>query len=221
MTRRIAVIALAFLGLALFAAGSDPARASFLGPLFGDHRPPPDLTFVYHGWKVDASRTARVQKPAKTVHAIRAQIDIVEHVGLSSKALDAMRAVPITAEPGTGPDVGRYVRGRGIVLHPKGLDEKRPILLRQLLYAYQDQVLPGGFGNADVARFRREAIAKHVWPNTAAMLHSDPDYFAMTASAYLYGAITREPYTRADLKKTQPGAYQWLAGLFDGGKART
>jgi hypothetical protein len=52
------------------------------------------------------------------------------------------------------------------------------------------------------------------------MLRDDPDYFALTASAYLYGAITREPYTRANLRKTQPDAYQWLANLFDDGKGR-
>ena len=36
----------------------------------------------------------------------------------------------------------------------------------------------------------------------------------------LVGATTREPYTRAHLAKTQPGYYQWLAKLFDGGAAR-
>ena len=40
------------------------------------------------------------------------------------------------------------------------------------------------------------------------------------ATAYIDGAITREPYTRADLKNTAPQYYLWLANLFDGGKPR-
>jgi len=225
MIRRLAVAALtalgmATLGLALIGASAGPAGAAFLPPLFGDHRPPPDLVFTYDGWRVDASQAARAQKPAKTVKAIKAQIDLVEHVGLSPKILSFMRGVPITAIPGSAPEPGLYTRGRGLLIHVKNLDEKRPVVLRQLLYAYQDQVLPGGFANPDVARFRREAAGKHVWPNTATMLRDDPDYFAMTASAYLYGAITREPYTRADLCKSQPDECVWLAGLFDGGRLR-
>jgi hypothetical protein len=213
-------MALAALGLALIGAVARPASAGFLPPLFGDHRPSPNLVFTYHGWRVNASPAARAQKPAKTVKAIKAQIDIVEHVGLPPKALDFMRGVPITAVAGSSPEPGLYARGRGVLIHARNLDDKRPIVLRQMLYAYQDQVLPGGFANPDVARFRREAAGKHVWPNTATMLKDDPDYFAMTASAYLYGAITREPYTRADLCRSQPDACIWLAGLFDGGKVR-
>jgi len=218
MRRRLA--ALAVLGLTLIAANARAGAVSFL-PLFADHRPPPPaLVFVYHGWRVNASAAARAQKPAKTVKAIKAQIDIVEHVGLPPKALDFMRSVPITAVPGSSPEPGVYARGKGVSIHAKNLDDKRPIVLRQMLYAYQDQVLPGGFGNPDVERLRREAAGKHVWPNTAIMLKDDADYFAMAASAYLYGTITREPYTRADLCKSQPDACVWLAGLFDGGKLR-
>jgi hypothetical protein len=55
---------------------------------------------------------------------------------------------------------------------------------------------------------------------TARMLRSNDEFFALTGAAYLYGTITREPYTRADLKKTEPQCYQWLARLFDGGRGR-
>jgi hypothetical protein len=220
MIRRLAAAALALLGLALAVAGAEPAGAAFLPPLFGSRPPAPELVFTYHGWRVDASQTARAQKPAKTIKALKAQIDLVEHVGLPPKVLDFMRGVPITAVPGASPEPGLYVRGKGLLIHAKNLDDKRPVVLRQMLYAYQDQVLPGGFGNPDVARFRREAAGKHVWPNTATMLKDDPDYFAMTASAYLYGTITREPYRRADLCKSQPDVCVWLGGLFDGGRVR-
>jgi hypothetical protein len=225
MSRRIAALALAFCCLTLAGAPAGRASAAFLPPLFGAHQPPPGLVFAYHGWRVDASGAARAQKPAKTVRAIKTQIDLVEHLGLSPRIIAFMRAAPIrveagAAEPGAIDSPGRYVRGQGVMVRVEALGDKRPVLLRQLLYAYQDQVLAGGFANADVARFRLAAVNKHVWPKTATMLRDDPDYFALTASAYLYGAITREPYTRANLRKTQPDAYQWLANLFDDGKGR-
>ena len=220
MARRIAVIVLACCLSAFVGAAGGSARADLLPPLFSDHRPQPSLVFVYHGWRVNAARTARIQRPAKTVRALKAQIDLVEHVGLPPKVLRFMRTIPIAAEPGAGEDAGGYARASGVTIPIKGLDEKRPVMLRQLLYAYQDQVLPGGFANPQAARFRQEAIEKHVWPKSALMLRDDTDYFAMVASAYLCGAITREPYNRANLRKTQPAAYQWLADLFDSGRAR-
>ena len=218
MIRRIAVLVLAAFCLA---AAGETWAAPFLPPLFGPPKPQPSLVFAYQGWRIDASGAARAQRPAKTVKAIKAQIDLVQRAGLPPAVLVVMRAVPVTAAPGISADPNGYARGRGVTLHVKELDDKRPVLLRLLLYAYEDQGLPGGGANPDVAHFRQEAASEHVWPKTAAMLRSDRDYFAMTASAYLAGAITREPYTRANLRRTQPDAFQWLARLFDGGRARS
>jgi len=217
MFRRQALLGI--VAATLTGALSAGARASLLGPLFAA-RPQPSLVFSYHGWRVDASRALKGEPPATTLHKLQKQIDIVEHVGLSPEILAFMRAIPITGVAPVAPDPGRYVHGMGLFIRPKGLDDKHPVLLRQVLYAYMDQRLPGGFANPMAERLRAEASAKHVWPRGAAMLHSGADFFAMTATAYLYGAITSEPYTRADLKRTQPDAYQWLADLFDGGRPR-
>ena len=195
------------------------ANAGLLGPLF-TARPEPSLVFGYRGWRVDATRALKGQRPLVTVRKLKTQIDLVEQVGLSTQVLAFMRGVPIFGVPPTAPDPGRYVPGQGVFIRAKGLDDKRPVLLRQLLYAYEHLQMPGGFANPMAERLRAEAAAKHVWPKGATMLRSGADYFALTASAYLYGAITSEPYTRADLKRTQPDAYQWLADLFDGGRPR-
>jgi len=217
MLRRQALLGIAAVTLA--GAVSPGARAGLLGPLFAA-KPQPGLIFSYRGWRVDASRALKGQSPATTIRKLQKQIDIVEQVGLSPQVLAFMRAIPIIGVAPVAPDQGRYVHGMGLFIRPKGLDDKHPVLLRQLLYAYMDEKLPGGFGNPMAERLRAEAAAKHVWPKGATMLHGGPDFFAMTATAYLYGAITSEPYTRADLKRTQPDAYQWLADLFDGGRPR-
>jgi hypothetical protein len=222
MSRRHAVIALiaASLGLADAAAAAPPPRF-FGAPLFAPRQPPPSLSFTYRGWRVRAAGAARAQRPEKTIRAIKAQIDIVEQLRLKPAVLEAMRAWPIQADASVGREVGRYSAERTILLRVKRLDAKRPSLLHALLLAYQDQRLPGGFANPDIARFRQRIVERRVWPNTAIMLQNNGEFFAVTASAYLYGDITREPYTRADLKKTQPDYYQWLADLFDDGRPRS
>jgi hypothetical protein len=224
MRRRYAALLLIAAGLCVGVSGVGAqiaaAPAPFLSvPLFGRH-PQPSLDFDYRGWRVRADAAARLAPPDKTVRAIKAQIDIVEQLNLPAPVISSMRAATIYADPSIGREAGRYTGDRRILLRVKRLDPKRPSLLHALLLAYQDQKLPGGFANPDIARFRGQIIAKHVWPKTAIMLENNGEFFAETASAYLYGEITREPYTRADLKKTQPEYYRWLTRLFDGGRAR-
>ena len=226
MGRRPLANALGALALAvalIVTVGAAPrvSAAPVFGGFFdlGRHGPPPSLVFTYRGWRVDASRV-RAMKPEVVVRRIEAQLDLVAKAGVRGDVLAFARTVPIVADSAPGAEPGRYVRGRGIIVQVKLLDPKKPMVLRQLLYAYLDQKLPGGFANPEVARFRQEAIARKAWPQTAAMLQNDPDFFAYTATAYLVGAITREPYNRANLRKTQPYYYQWLGNVLDGGKAR-
>ena len=226
MGRRPAVFAIGAFSLAvlvLAAAAPGMAASSAFGGFFGLGRrsPPPSLTFTYRGWRVDASRAGQAMRPEAVIKRIDAQLDLVAKTGPRDDVLGYMRTIPIIADPSPGTEPGRYVRGRGVYVRVKLLDPKKPMVLRQLLYAYLDQKLPGGFANPDVTRFRREAIARKAWPQTAAMLQTDPDYFAFTATAYLNGAITREPYNRANLRKTQPYYYQWLGKVLDGGTPRS
>lgn len=221
MSRRNAVIALIAAGLLTTGVAASANPTPFLGvPLFGPKRPVPSLDFSYRGWQVRADAVARTQPADKTIRAIKAQIDIVEQLRLKPEMLESLRTLPIYADPTLGREVGRYTGDRRILLRVKRLDPKHPALLHALLLAYQDRRLPGGFANADVARYRQQITGRRVWPKTAIMLENNGEFFAETASAYLFGEITREPYTRTDLKKTQPDYYQWLADRFDDGRPR-
>jgi hypothetical protein len=191
-----------------------------LPPLFGVRGPPPAMVFEYHGWRVDASAAVHAQNPDQTVRMVKDQLELVETAGLKPSILAVMRATPIVVVPGTGPEPAVYSRARGVSVYARRLDKSRPILLRALLAAYFDRALPQSAA-IDVNHYRREILAKRLWPKSAAMLQTDRDYFAITSAAYLYGAITREPYNRANLRKTQPDYYQWLARLFDDGRGRT
>jgi hypothetical protein len=219
LNRRHAIVGFV-LACAAFGASAD-SQPVLPQPFFGmaRSRPAPPLVFAYHGWRVDAARTARAQPAGRTVRAVMAQLDLVERAGLRPDVLALMRATPILVVSDTREPVS-YSRASGILLNGRRLDPRKPAALLGLLAAYLDHGLPGGLANPDIERYRREALAAHVWPKTALMLRDNADFFAMTAGTYLLGATTREPYTRAHLAKTQPGYYQWLARLFDNGAPR-
>jgi hypothetical protein len=224
MPRRTVVIALlaaAACAVAGVEAGAATSGSKPVLPLLFNlpkPAPPPALVFNYRGWKVDASAAAHAQKPERTVRFTKAQLDLVAGVGLAPQVLADLRAAPIVVTPGLGPDAAIF-RPPGVVeVHARQLDARKPTLLRALLCAEYGRLDRGQA--ADVARFRQAILARRAWPKSAEMLQDDRDFFADTATAYLYGAITREPYNRANLKKTQSDYYDWLARLFDGGRAR-
>lgn len=178
------------------------------------------LVFDYHGWHVDLTGAKGAEPDRKMVDAVKRQLDIVEHVGLKPQVLRFMRTIKIWANPANakfGP--GHYGRSTGVDLRVKRLDPGKPIVLHELLHAYNDQVLPGGFKNPDIMKYYRRG--KELWPAGSYMLTNDREFFAVTASVYLFGNIVRPPYSRAQLRAKQPAYYQWLAQLFDDGRPRS
>jgi hypothetical protein len=178
------------------------------------------LVFEYHGWQVDLTGARGAESPAKMVAAVKRQLDIVEHVDLKPEVVQFMRTVKIWANPGNkkfGP--GHYARATGVDLRVKELDAKKPIILHEFLHAYHDQKLPDGFANPDIARFFERGHG--LWRDKAYMMTNRREFFAVTASVYLFGDIKRPPYSRARLRAKQPQYYQWLANLFDDGRPRT
>ena len=224
MARRILVLAamaaglcaLAGLGASVAAPTSKPA----LPGLFDLPRPapPPALAFTYRGWKIDATGSGHAQAAERTVRLVKAQLDLVEGAGLRPEVLQTLRAVPVVVSPGLAPEAATFRPPGVIEVHARQLDARKPTLLRALMLAQYGRL--DSRAAADVARYRQQILARRAWPRSAEMLQDDRNFFADTATAYLYGAITREPYNRANLHKTQPDYYQWLARLFDGGRAR-
>ncbi|MBX5135772.1 hypothetical protein HJB79_23305 [Rhizobium lentis] len=178
------------------------------------------LVFSYHGWRVDLTNARGAEPDKEMVAAVKRQLDIVEHVNLKPDVLALMRTIPIWANPaaaGFGP--GHYSSKTGIDLRVRSLDPDKPIILHELLHAYNDRMLPGGFGNGDVGQFFNNG--RGLWPGDSYMMSNDREFFAVTASVYLFGDIERPPYSRSQLRQKQPRYYQWLATLFDDGRPRS
>lgn len=176
------------------------------------------LVFDYHGWQVDLTNARGAESDREMVEAVKQQLDIVEHVGLKPRVLQFMRSVRIWANPaGSGP--GHYGHATGVDLRVRALEPNKPIILHELLHAYHDRLAPDGFNNRDIQEFFNRG--RRFWPGDAYMMSNNREFFAVTASVYLFGDIDRPPYSRAELRSKQPQYYQWLAALFDGGLPRS
>ncbi|MGR9211977.1 hypothetical protein [Rhizobium leguminosarum] len=178
------------------------------------------LVFNYHGWQVDLTNAKGAEPDREMVAAVKRQLDIVEHVDLKPDVLTFMRTIRIWANPAAakaGP--GHYSSKTGIDLRVKSLAPDKPIILHELLHAYHDRMLPGGFDNPDVKQYFD--IGRRVWPGDSYMMSNGHEFFAVTASVYLFGDIDRPPYSRSQLREQQPRYYQWLATLFDDGRPRS
>ena len=75
-------------------------------------------------------------------------------------------------------------------------------------------VLPGALQNPDLVRFYDIAKQNELYPPDAYVLKNVQEFFAVTASLYLWGNVDRPPHDRKTLHDKQPVYYQWLGDQF-------
>src|SRR6202012_5444139 len=89
-----------------------------------------------------------------------------------------------------------------IMIRPSTLldrNKTRPILLHELLHAYHDRILPGGFSNPAAQSWFTQASG--LYPADQYLMTNNREFFAVTASVFLSGKDG--PLSRADLKDKQ------------------
>jgi hypothetical protein len=91
-------------------------------------------------------------------------------------------------------------------------DGDRPILLHEFLHAYHAKMLPEGFKNPTVLLHYN--AAKALYPSDAYLVTNEREFFAVTASVFLYGKEAIEPFTRSKIREKQPEYYNYLIWLF-------
>lgn len=106
---------------------------------------------------------------------------------------------------------------RPATLSPSSPRLQDPVLLHELLHAYHHNILPMGEDNPAIDAFFKAGKSKY--PSKAYLGANDDEFFAVTASAFLYGAdhddaFANGKFTRADLKEKQPDYYAYLVWLF-------
>ena len=145
--------------------------------------------------------------------SVKHQLDIVADSGAKPEILEFFRNQVIALKSGLGSDHGRF-DGDTVRIEDTVEAPQRPIILHELLHAYHAKVLPGNVENPDVLLFYGRAKNNALYPANEYLMRNPKEFFAVTASLYLWGNVDREPHTRENLKAKQPIYYEWLGKLF-------
>jgi hypothetical protein len=214
-------------------APQQPAQRPGQPPVYGQPGPPPmqqrpgpppgyaqpnlqlpaDGRLQYRGFRVDATAIVGSPQYADVLMSLTRQVDIVMEVGLRPDALRFFQNQVITVRPDIrGP--GHFsAREPGIItVAATPADPNKPIVLHEILHAYHRYVIPGGYRNPQILAFYQRA--QSVYPPNAYTVKNVQEFFAVTASLYLFGHVNRPPRTREALHQAQPVYYQWLGQLF-------
>lgn len=173
-------------------------------------------TLSYKGMLVDITEIQSSPSRDAIIGAVRRQIDIVDEAVMKPEQKAFLKSVPVSLNhlvPGT--DNGVYTNAaRGVQLPTGVIAAEKPVLLHELLHAYQDQKMPDGFRNADVLKLYQQARDDGKFPANSSMLSGSVEYFAVMGSVYLHGSAVRDPLTRDSIKEKQPDCYNWLEQEF-------
>jgi hypothetical protein len=197
------------LSAAAFAATTSP----FGAPLLADSLNGPAL--AYRDFTIDLSEAKDAPNLKAIVASLRHQIDIVADCGAKPQILDFFKSQLIFVRPGAGDGGGRFDAGSTGVSVDIAVDApEKPVLLHELLHAYHYRVLPQGHDNPDILTFYQRALDGSFYPPDAYVLKNVQEFFAVTASLYLWGNVDRPPHDRRTLHDRQPVYYKWLGDQF-------
>jgi hypothetical protein len=200
MPRILAILLALVAGLAA-SAGAQPQPA---GAVSGGK-------LLYRDFTVDVSAVQNDRGFAAITAAVEHQLDIVADCGAKPEVLSFFRSQPIAVSPNAH---HHFSRGTGVEVNPSQLPPQQPVILHELLHAYQAYVLPGGPRNPDILKFYSQAKNGELYPARAYVLVNQLEFFAVTGSLYLWGHVDRPPGNRETLRARQPEYYAWLGELF-------
>jgi hypothetical protein len=145
--------------------------------------------------------------------------ETVQDKHLSASVWDSEKGRSINIDPLTRAEVAHT----GVVMfRPStlaGPDRERPVLLHELLHAYHDHILPGGFDNPAALSWFKQASDKKLYPADQYLMTNEKEFFAVTASVFLFGRDGA--IVRANIKEKQPDYYKYLVWLFEFDPDRT
>ena len=172
-------------------------------------------TFTYRGFAVDTSAATGVPDVRALEASLKHQIDIVADSGVSPAIMSFFKSQQIVVKPGQGDGGGHFsANSKGVTVDATVQAPEKPVILHELLHAYHFRVLPGALQNPDLLRFYNNAKEGEFYPPDSYVLKNVQEFFAVTASLYLWGNVDRPPHDRATLREKQPVYYKWLGQLF-------
>jgi hypothetical protein len=144
--------------------------------------------------------------------ALAAQIALIEALPIDPAiiAFFATQRIAVDRIPGS---MSR-VAPDGVHFERRAVPPNNPVLLHEFLHRYHLLRLSDGYRNAGVLSFYTTARASGLYPAQSYMLSHPIEFFAMTASAVLYGRLARPPFSRAEVRGKSPELYQWIVREF-------
>jgi len=172
-------------------------------------------TFAYRGFTVDVTAAQSAPNLNDVEKSLKHQIDITADCGTTPKVMDFFKSQTIFVKPGQGDGGGRFSsKVKGVAVDVAVQAPEKPVVLHEMLHAYHWWVLPDGFKNAKVEQFYERARDGGFYPPDAYVLKNVQEFFAVTASLYLWGNVDRPPHDRKTLHDKQPVYYKWLGDQF-------
>jgi hypothetical protein len=101
-----------------------------------------------------------------------------------------------------------------VMVRPHRMTMQEPLILHELLHAYHARMMPAGVQDAKILGHYDLAKSQQLYPADAYVVSNEREFFAVTASVFLYGKADKEPFTRAKIKEKQPDYYRYLVWLF-------
>jgi hypothetical protein len=170
---------------------------------------------AYRGFTADTSAVRDFPNIKAIEGSLKHQIDIVADCGASAPILAFFKSQEIVVKPGQGDGGGHFSsNSQGVTVDAAVQAPEKPVILHELLHAYHFRVLPGALQNPDVLRFYNIARQGEFYPPDSYVLKNAQEFFAVTASLYLWGNVDRPPHNRENLREKQPVYYKWLSQLF-------
>jgi len=154
----------------------------------------------------------------EAMSALVVQLKVMESVGLPPQVLEAMKETRIVIDPGLVDKAGVFAvrRGVGVVrVRPAAFDPGRPVVLHELLHAYHFNVLKGD--RPEIRQAYAQVMRDNPFParfRSAHFLEYDREFFAVTATIYLFGDIQQPPFSCNALSKLDPGYLAFLGAQF-------
>jgi hypothetical protein len=167
----------------------------------------------YRGFAVDMTLVDTAPNRDAIEASLKKQIDIAADCGAKPEIMAFWRRQKIRLKFGGG-DGGGHAGPGGIEIEAAPQPPEKPIVLHELLHALHGRYMPNGANNADIEKFYNRAVETQAYPPGEYVLKNKAEFFAVTASLYLWGFVARAPHDRATLRAKQPIYYAWLGDLF-------
>jgi hypothetical protein len=214
MRKSVRAIVLVGVILSLCAPASMPAWSQAHPPAATAPRLPAipaDGRLAYRGFTVDATEIRGEPQYTAIMTSLVHQIDIVADCSAKPEILQFFRTQVVLVKHAR-PHFNSNIPG--VTLGDAVAEPQKPILLHEFLHAYHFRVMPGGNRNPDLITYYNRARNIGAYQADAYVLKNVQEFFAVTASLYLWGNVDRPPNTRDKLKAAQPVYYAWLGQQF-------